>query len=124
MNRVSRALLLGLLSFVLMMFVGEAMVSQLGEPKGLLVTFAALAVYFFVCQLLLSRGNPDALRTDWRVMLALGAVPIVIVAGQALAEKRDVLLSQGIGILLACSGGILAGAFAASRAARRAALRR
>jgi len=119
MNKPVVALLLGVLSFLLMMFIGEGLVSHLGEPEGLLVTFAALAVYFFVCQLLLSRGNRDALRTDWRIMLALGAVPLAVVVIMALAEKRDVLLSQGLGILLSTCVGILAGAFTASRAARR-----
>ncbi len=120
MNKLAGALLLGVLSFLLMMFVGEAMVSQFGESQGLRVTFAALAVYFFVCQFLLSRGRPDALRSDWRIMLALGAVPLAVVVLMALAERRDVILTQGIGVLLASCGGILAGAFAASRVARRA----
>lgn len=119
MNRLTSALLLGVLSFLLMMFVGEGLVSRFGESTGLPVTFATLAVYFFVCQLLLSRGHPHALRSDRRVMLALGAVPIVIVVVTALAEKREVFLSQGVGLLLASGGGILAGAFAASRAARK-----
>jgi len=124
MNKLSGALLLGLLSFVLMMFIGEFLVKLIGETMGLLATFSLLAVYFFICQFLLSRGNPDALRTDWRIMLTLGAVPIVSVVIMVLVEGRDVILAQGPGILLACCGGTFAGAFAASRAARRAAVRK
>jgi len=119
MNRLSGAFLLGLLSFFLMMFIGEFLVKPLGETMGLLATFSALAVYFFICQFMLSRGKPDALRTDWRIMLALAAVPLVCVVIMALVEKADVILAQGTGILLASCGGTFAGAFAASRAARR-----
>jgi hypothetical protein len=119
MNKPTIALLLGVLSFLLMMFIGEGLSSGLGETKGLGVTFAAMAVYFFVCQLLLSRGHPEALRTDWRVMLALGAIPLATVAIQALVEKREVLLSQGLGILLSTCVGVLGGAFAGSRMARK-----
>ncbi len=104
------ALLLGVVSFLLVMFVGEG--------AGLPAAFAVLAVYFFVCQFLLSRGNRDALRTDAGVMLALGAVPVVLVVIMAIAERREVLLTQGVGILLSSAVGILAGALAASRTAR------
>ena len=119
MNKLAGAFLLGLLSFILMMFLGEALGKLIGEATGLTVTFSVLAVYFFVSQFLLSRGNPDALRSDWRIMLALGAVPIVSVVIMVLVEKRDVILAQGPGLLIASSGGIVAGALAASRAARR-----
>jgi hypothetical protein len=110
MKRLSGAFLLGLVSFLLLMFVGETF--------GLPAAFAALAVYFFACQFLLSRNNPDALRADWRVMLTLVAVPLVSVVIMALVEKRDVLLTQGVGVLLASLGGTFAGAFTASRVAR------
>jgi hypothetical protein len=124
MRNPSGAFLLGLLSFVLMMFISESRVKLIGETMGLLAAFASLAVYFFICQFLRSRGNPDALRTDWRIMLTLGAVPFVSVVIMVLVERRDVILAQGPGILLACCGGTFAGAFAASRAARRATVRK
>ncbi len=111
MKKPAIALLLGVVSFLLMMFVGEAW--------GLPAAFATLAGYFFVCQLLLSRGNRHALRTDTGVMLALGAVPLAVVVLMAFAERRDVLLTQGVGVLLSTAAGIVAGAFAASRTARR-----
>ena len=119
MNRLSGAFLLGLFSFILMMFIGEFLVKLIGETMGLFATFSALAVYFFICQFLLSRGNPDALRTDWRIMLALAAVPLVCVVLMALVEGGDVILAQGTGILLASCGGTLVGASSAARAARR-----
>jgi len=119
MNRLSGAFLLGVLSFILMMFIGEFLVKLIGETMGLFATFSALAVYFFICQFLLSRGNPDALRTDWRIMLALAAVPLVSVVIMTLVEDWSVILAQGPGILLASCGGTLVGAFSAARAARR-----
>jgi hypothetical protein len=105
------AFLLGVGSFVLMMAVGEG--------SGLVAAFAVLTVYFFVCQFLLSRGNRGAMRTDGLVMLALAAVPLVAVVLMAVTEKREVLLSQGAGLLLSTVVGILGGAFAASRVARK-----
>ena len=112
MNKVVLAFLLGLVSFLVLMFIGETF--------GLLATFSSLAVYFFLCQVLLSRGNPDALRKDWRIMLALNAVMLISIVIMSLVEKRAVVFSQAPGILLASCGGTLAGALAASWAARRA----
>jgi hypothetical protein len=116
MKRVLVALLLGLLSFFLMMVIGESV--------GLFAAFCSLTVYFFICQALLSRGNSDAVRSDWRLMLALNAVILLSVFIMVLVEKRQMILSQGSGLLLSCCGGTLAGAFAASVTARRAAVRR
>jgi hypothetical protein len=124
MNRSLAAFLLGLLSFLLMMFIGESLARPIGDTMAMIVTFSSMAVYFFICQFTLSRGNADALRTDWRVMLALAAVPLASVVLMSLVEKGDVILAQGPGILLSTCAGTLAGAFAASRAARRAAGRR
>jgi hypothetical protein len=105
------AFVLGLVSFLLLMFVGEA--------AGLPAAFASLAVYFFVSQLLLSRGNRDAWRADWPIMLTLVAVPLLSVVIMSLVERPDVVLSQGPGTLLASCGGTFAGAVVASLAARR-----
>jgi len=52
-------------------------------------------------------------------MLALGAIGFVIAIVTALAEKREVFLTQGLGFLIVCFAGIFAGALAASQAARR-----
>jgi hypothetical protein len=116
MNKVLVAFLLGLLSFLVMMFIGESF--------GLFAAFSSLAAYFLVCQFLLSRGNPDAWRSDWRIMLALDAVLLVVVVIMVLVEARQTAFAQAPGILLSCCGGTLAGAFVASWVARRAAGRR
>jgi hypothetical protein len=115
MNKVLVAFLLGLVAFPVMMF--------LGETFGLVVAFSSLAAYFFICQVLLSRGNPDALRNDWRIMLALDAVIFTTIVIMVLVEKRQTVFAQAPGMLLACCGGTFAGAFVASWAARRAAAR-
>jgi hypothetical protein len=106
-----RALCLGFLAFFLFMFVGET--------AGLIAAFILMAAYFSICQFLLSRGNVDAYRKDWPIMLAMDATPLVVVLVMVLVERREVILSQGLGILLSCCGGTYAGAVVASLAARR-----
>jgi hypothetical protein len=63
------ALCLGLLSIFLMFFVGEVW----GEHA----MFIGLAPYFLIAQYLLSRGNPQAVRKDWPLILALNLPPLV-----------------------------------------------
>jgi len=123
MSKVFMAFLLGLFAFFLFMFIGETGMSRLGDVAGLIVAFILMAAYFFICQFLLSRGNPDAYRKDWPVMLALDAILLVALFFMILAERREVVLSQGLGILIFCCGATFAGAVAASIAARRKAKR-
>ena len=111
MRKSLRALLLGFIAFLLLMFIGET--------AGLIAAFISLAAYFSICQFLLSRGNVDAYRKDWPIMLALAAPLLVAVFVMVLVERREVILSQGPGILLSCCGGTYAGAVVASRTARR-----
>jgi hypothetical protein len=105
-----------------MFLIGETATYYFGDV-GLIPTFILLAVYFFFCQFRLSRGHSDALRQDWPIMLALNAVPLLMVFGIVLVQTWPVILSQGLGIFLACCGGTFAGALAASRAARRTEIR-
>jgi len=116
------AFFLGLFYFLLFMFVGETLSSYYGNV-GLAAAFILMAAYFFICQFFLSRGNPDAFLKDWPIMLALDAVLLLVLIPMALSERLEVVLAQGLGILLFCCGGTLAGAFAASKAARRKAAR-
>jgi hypothetical protein len=108
--RITIAFVLGLLSFALFMFLGETMGAY---------AFILMAVYFFLCQYLLSRGKQDAYRRDWPIMLALDATVLVMVFNMVLVEKRDVILSQGPGMLLSACGGTYAGAVVASLTTRR-----
>lgn len=119
MSKALGAFFLGLFSFFVFMFVGETAMYSIGEAAGLLVALILMLAYFFICQFFLSRGNPDAYRKDWPIMLALDVVPLLSVFIMVLAEKREVILSQGIGILISSCGGTFAGAVAASLVARK-----
>jgi hypothetical protein len=90
-----------------------------GESSGLVAGFVTLGVYCFLCQFLLSRKNVNAYRKDWPVMLVLDAVVLVGLLIMVLVEKREVILSQGPGILLATCGGTYLGAVVASLTAKR-----
>jgi hypothetical protein len=115
MSKQLLAFCLGLLGFFL---------SFVGAGAGLPVAFILMGAYFSICQFLLSRGNVDAYRKDWPIMLAMDATFLVVIVIMVLVEKREVFLSQGLGFLLACCGGTYAGAVAASLIARRKAVRR
>ena len=123
MSKAWKAFCLGLLGMFLYMGVAEGFSDYYGENVGLAVAFILVAAYFFICQFFLSRGNPDAFLKDWPIMLALDAVLLLCLIPMALLETQEVVLAPGSGILLSCGGGTLAGAFAASKAARRKARR-
>jgi hypothetical protein len=110
-NKLWLAFGLGILSFIVLMIVGEG--------AGFVAALITLALYYIVCQFFLSRGNADAWRKDWRIMLTLDAAMFFTVAIMAWAEKPEVLLSQGSGILISVCGGTFAGAAIASLFARR-----
>jgi hypothetical protein len=109
---------MGFLSFFLFLAIGEVASEKLGDA-GEVLAFILMAAYFFFCQLRLSRGNPDAYRKDWPVMLALDIPWIALFIAMALTERREVVIAQGLVILVGCFGATWAGAFAASMKARR-----
>jgi len=117
-GKIVGAFFLGVLFFALFMFIGETSSHYLGNA-GFVITFVLMAAYFFVCQFRLSHGNADALRKDWPIILALNAVPLVVVISIVINEKSPVILVQGLIILVAGWGGAFAGAVVASRAARK-----
>ena len=115
MTKVAITFFLGLFSFLVFMFVGES--------AGLPASFAALSVYFFLCQFFLSRNHPDAHRKDWRMMLLLDGVMLVLFLIMVKSGNWDTVLTQGIGALLSTCGGTYAGAVVASITAKRTAAR-
>jgi len=120
MTKWSGAFLLGVLSFVVFMFVGETADQFLGDTATAIVTTIVMMAYFFICQFLLSRGNPNAFLKDWPIMLLLNAVIIVALFVSVLLEKQGaVFLVQALAVLFVCFAGTLGGAFVASRRARR-----
>lgn len=119
MSRAWIAFLLGLGGLFLYMFIGESFSDYYGENAGYAAVFILVTAYFFICQFFLSRGNPNAFLKDWPIMLALDAVLLFCLIPMASCETQEVVLAQGSVILLSCCGGTLAGAFTASRVARR-----
>ena len=117
MEKTTAAFFLGLFSAFLLFFIGEKLSYRYGNVGGF-VTVVVLLVYFFTCQFFLSRGNPDAYRTDWPIMLLLDGILLLLLIPMVLLEKREVVLTQGLGILVSCCGGTWAGAFVASLRAR------
>jgi putative effector of murein hydrolase len=117
MPKTTVAFFLGLFSSFLFFFIGEKLSYRYGNV-GLFVTFVVLLVYFFTCQFFLSRGNPDAYRKDWPIMLLLDAILLLLIIPMVLLERREMVLTQGLGILVSCCGGTWAGAFVASLRAR------
>lgn len=112
------AFFLGLLSFFLFVFIAETLMYHYGNA-GLFVAFVVMFVYFFACQFFLSQGNPNAYRKDWPIMLALDGIYLPVLIAMVLAERREVVIAQGLGILIGCFGATWAGAFVASKRARR-----
>jgi len=112
-SRTSRhviAFFLGLLSFLVLMFVGETY----GDPKAA----AVAAVYFFVCQFLLSLDNKAAHR-NWTLMLALNFVTIILTIIMVIGEKWPTIVSQApIFLIIPCTATYL-GAVMASLSAKR-----
>ena len=124
MQKVVVPLILGLGSMVVFMVVGETADALLGDIAAGIVIGIVMLAYFFICQFFLSRGNPKALRKDWPIMLELGAGAVFVAFITAVAEKREVFLTQGLGFLLVWFVGTFAGAVAASLAACRKARQR
>src|SRR5512136_1020772 len=90
-GKIVAAFFLGVLFFPVFMIIGEASMNSMGDA-GLIVTLVLMSAYFFFCQYRLSSGNAHALRKDWPLMLALNAVPLVLVVTMALHEKWLVVL--------------------------------
>lgn len=123
MLKAWKAFWLGLFGMFLYMGVAEGFSDYFGENVGYAAVFILVTAYFFFCQFFLSRSNPNAFLKDWPIMLALDAVILLGLIPMALLETQEVVLTQGSVELLSCCGGTLAGAFVASKAARRKAKR-
>jgi hypothetical protein len=122
------AFFLGVLSLPVVFIFGEL----LGEPgksfpglPGVFVLFIVMAAYFFICQFWLSRGNPNAFLKDWPFMLLLN-VPLFLILFISFFEPENMNATyavQSFALVLVCFAGALAGAFVASRRARKRARR-
>jgi hypothetical protein len=104
--------------------VAFAVLFQLCDVVRPVVALGLGAVSLFVCQYLLSRGNAQAARTDWGIVLAMNGLPLALLAG-SLVVNLGAHLGQGPDILKGLAGVVLgigcayAGAVVAARTARR-----
>ena len=115
-GKVALAFLFGAVSFVVLFALCEVLAPAVALCLG--------AVGFFVCQYLLSRGNPQAGRTDWRMVLAMNALPLGLLTSALVVslswhpmEAADML--KGLAGVVAGLGCSYAGAVVAARTTRR-----
>jgi len=107
---------------VFLAFMGLLLVMFFGESFGPMAAFIALAVWCFVCQFLRSRGDSEAHRGNWRGMVLVAALPIVLAVLNLLFERGSGR-AQGPFILVFGLAGVYAGAYTAALLARRKAAR-
>ena len=89
------ALFLGIISFFLMM--------ELGEIFGVVIAFIAVGIYYLVAQFFLSRGNTRALYSDWPLILMLNAALILTAILVLLIEPDAKYTAIVVVISIACS---------------------
>lgn len=121
--KVVVAFFLGVLSFALLFFLGEGVGDLLPErSKGsfihVVIFIIGMGGYFLISQYLLSRGNPQAVRKDWPIIIAMNFTPLCVTIITLAVEpnKGNALQMLLVAILtMSCS---YAGAALAARAAR------
>jgi len=72
----------------------------------------AVALYLAVCQFMATRNSSSGFRADWPILAAMMAPVLAMVLFMAAVEKGDVVLAQGVPMLLAGLIGCLAGSVA------------
>ena len=107
---------------IFLAFLGLFLVMFLGESFGPMAGIIALAPWCFACQFLRSRGDSEAHRRNWRGMVLVAALPIVLALLNLLVE-RGAGRAQGPFILVFGLTGVYAGAYTAALLARRKAAR-
>jgi hypothetical protein len=121
--KVVLAFFLGVLSVALLFGLAEGVGDLLPERwKGSFIHVVIFVIgmggYFLVSQYLLSRGNPQAVRKDWPIIIAMNFTPLCVTIITLVVEpnKGSALQMLLVAILtMACS---YAGAAVAARAAR------
>ncbi|MGD8236842.1 MAG: hypothetical protein PVG47_07680 [Chromatiales bacterium] len=84
------AVILGIFSFFLLMF--------LGEECGVAIAFIATGIYYLISQFFLSRGNARALYEDWWLILSLNAA-LILVAVLILLIEPDDKYTAGVAVI-------------------------
>ena len=111
-RKIVLAFFLGAFSFFLSFFLNEVF-GEFGEYAQ----FIGMGACFLISQYLLSRGNPQALREDWPLIIALNFTTLcVLIKVLAVESKKTLLVMVLLTIFtVACS---YAGAALAARTAR------
>jgi hypothetical protein len=113
MRKIVLSVVLGLLSpFVFIMGAEPFEVRGKTSIQEILGGCIAVALYLAVCQFMATRNSSSGLRDDWPLLAAMMAPLLAMVLLIAAVEKGDVVLAQGVPMLLAGSIGGLAGAVA------------
>ena len=113
MGKIVLCVVLGLLSpFVFIMGAEPFEVRGKTSIQEILAGCIAVALYLEVCQFMATRNSSSGLRDDWPILAAMIAPLLAMVLLIAAVEKGDVVVSQGVPMLLAGSIGGLAGAVA------------
>jgi hypothetical protein len=102
--KVFVAVILSVVSFFLMFFLGEVF--------GDYALFIGMGAYFLIAQYLLSRGNRQALRTDWSSIIALNftlllATIICLLVEPNLGAKLSTLCLAILAVACTYAGAVL-----------------
>src|ERR1017187_10560126 len=74
---------------VFLAFMGLLLVMFFGESFGPMAAFIALAPWWFVWRFLRSRGDSEAHRRNWRGMVVVAALPILLAVPKLLGELES-----------------------------------
>lgn len=115
-GKVAFAFLFGAVSF--------GVLFQLCDAVRPWVVVCLGAVSFLACQYLLSRGNPQAARTDLGMVLAMNGLPLALLAGVLVLDLSGQVthaaeMLKGLAVVALGLGSSYAGAVVAARTARR-----
>jgi serine/threonine protein kinase len=116
LGRLAFSFLLGVF-FLFPFFAGaELFAGPHGEAtaRGIAIASAAIAVYLAVCQFLMAR-RCRGWRVGWPLVVAMSVPVLADFLLIAALENHEVLLSQGVPMVLAGLGGTLTGAHLAHR---------
>ena len=120
--KILLAFLIGVFALLLFFVLGEGIriPSRIPGAENIhrSIVIIVLGAYFFIAEYLLSRRNPQALRTDWPLILALNLM-LIISAGIAFAiEPNRVAVMEAVVTAVLTVASSCAGAALAGRAAR------
>ncbi len=104
-----------------MFFLGEGASSRGSSPglAGWPLSLGGTGVYFLAVQYLLSRGNPQAIQTDWPIILALNWTLLVVTVMALLLQSNKRAGLEPLCAALCAVACSYAGAALAARSARR-----